>query len=106
MWLGFDFFSIKNDIVFHFQGIESVLWNEDDGIWYDYDLINNKPRPYFVPTNFAPLWTGAFNQADKQQLSIRIMDYINRTGIDLFPGGVPNTLTQSGEQWDYPNVSG
>lgn len=32
------------------------------------------------------------------------MSYINDTGIDLYPGGVPNTLMQSGEQWDYPNV--
>lgn len=57
-----------------------------------------------MPTNFAPLWTGAFNQANKQELSTRIMNYINKTRIDQFPGGVPNTLTQSGEQWDYPNV--
>lgn len=57
-----------------------------------------------MPTNLAPLWTGAFNQAEKEKVSRQVLNYINQTGIDLFPGGVPNTLTQSGEQWDYPNV--
>lgn len=57
-----------------------------------------------MPTNLAPLWTGAFNTAEKELLSKKILKYINQTGIDQFPGGVPNTLLQSGEQWDYPNV--
>lgn len=57
-----------------------------------------------MPTNLAPLWTGAFSHAEKEKVSKQVLNYINQTGIDLFPGGVPNTLTQSGEQWDYPNV--
>lgn len=57
------------------------------------------PRPYFVPTNLSPLWVGAFNTAEKDYIAKRVLDYINSTGIDLFPGGVPNTLVQSGEQW-------
>ncbi|XP_031633665.1 trehalase isoform X3 [Contarinia nasturtii] len=87
-----------------YDAIQGVLWNEEAGAWFDYDLINQKPRPYFVPTNLSPLWTGAFNTAEKELLSKKVLKYINETGIDLFPGGVPNTLIQSGEQWDYPNV--
>lgn len=33
-----------------------------------------------------------------------MLAYIDSVGIDSFPGGVPNSLVQSGEQWDYPNV--
>lgn len=87
-----------------YTAIQAVLWNEEVGSWLDYDLINSKPRNYFVPTNLAPLWTGCFNANDKTHLSRKILKYINETGIDMFPGGVPNTLLQSGEQWDYPNV--
>lgn len=57
-----------------------------------------------MPTNLSPLWAGAYNTAEKELLSKKILKYINQTGIDQFPGGVPNTLLQSGEQWDYPNV--
>lgn len=91
-------------ICVYLQAIQEVLWNEEAGVWLDYDLINQKPRPYFVPTNLAPLWTGAFNTADKERLAVRILNYINQTGVDQFPGGIPNTLVQSGEQWDFPNV--
>ena len=38
-----------------FVAINEVLWDEESGIWLDYDFINNKLRPYFPPTNFAPL---------------------------------------------------
>lgn len=57
-----------------------------------------------MPTNLFPLWAGAFNTAERERISEKVLNYIEKTGIDLFPGGVPNTLTQSGEQWDYPNV--
>lgn len=81
------------------QAIQAVLWNEEDGIWYDYDLMNNKPRPYFTPTNLSPLWCGAYNTAEKEYISERVLEYVNKTGIDKFPGGVPNTFVRSGEQW-------
>ena len=37
---------IRHDIV---QGIEHLLWNEDEGTWFDYDLIHGKQRKYFTP---------------------------------------------------------
>lgn len=80
-----------------------MLWNDKHGIWFDYDLINEKHREYFVPTNLSPLWTGAFNTQDKS-LVPRILNYINSTGINQYPGGIPNTLMDTGEQWDFPNV--
>lgn len=70
----------------------------------DYDLINQKLRPYFTPTNLAPLWTKCFNQSQSQHIASKVLAYINQTRLDDFPGGVPNTLYHSGEQWDYPNV--
>lgn len=87
-----------------YLGIQAVLWNEKVGVWLDYDLINNKSRNYFVPTNLSPLWVGCFNQQQKPRLARQILNYVNDLGLDIYPGGVPNTLVQSGEQWDYPNV--
>lgn len=87
-----------------YLAVQAVLWNEEAGTWLDYDLINEKPRNYFVPTNLSPLWVGCFNTNDKAHIAAKTLAYIKKTGLDLFPGGVPNTLLQSGEQWDYPNV--
>lgn len=87
-----------------YNGIQAVLWNEIAGTWLDYDMINGKSRNYFVPTNLSPLWVGAFNASDKANIANKTLNYIKDLGLDLFPGGVPNTLRQAGEQWDYPNA--
>lgn len=87
-----------------YTGVQAVLWNEEAGTWLDYDMINERPRNYFVVTNLSPLWTGCFNTSDTARLAARTLAYINSTGIDRFPAGVPNTLRASGEQWDYPNA--
>lgn len=80
------------------------MWNEEAGIWYDYDLINQKPRAYFTPSNLSPLIFGCYNTNDKSTLARKILAYIEKAGIDAFPGGVPASLMQTGEQWDYPNA--
>lgn len=88
-----------------YEAVEAVLWNQEDGIWYDYDTINNKPRKYFVPTNLAPLWTMCFDFTKSQDISNSVVDYlVNKTKVDEYPGGVPNTLMHTNEQWDFPNV--
>lgn len=79
---------------FTFKAVNEVLWDEASGTWLDYDLINQKLRPYFTPTNLSPLWTNCFNQSQSQRIAERVLSYINQTGIDNYPGGVPNTLYQ------------
>lgn len=86
------------------QAIDAVLWNEEAGAWLDYDMINNKPRNYFVPTNLSPLWMNCYNASDSQHIADRVLHYITTNGLDNYPGGVPNTLEDTGEQWDFPNV--
>ncbi|XP_032571738.1 trehalase isoform X1 [Drosophila sechellia] len=85
-------------------GIQEVLWNEEAGVWLDYDMINQKPRDYYTPTNLSPLWVKAFNISESEKISASVMAYIERNKLDSFPGGVPNTLSYSGEQWDAPNA--
>lgn len=47
---------------------------------------------------------GCYNTANKSAIARKVLTYIDSTGIDAFPGGVPATLMQTGEQWDYPNA--
>ena len=41
-------------------GIDQVLWNEEDGTYYDYDLTNQQQRKAFFVTNVAPFWAECF----------------------------------------------
>lgn len=86
------------------KAITAVLWNEARGIWLDYDLKNNAPRDFFAVTNFAPLWARAYPIHSTDKISDSLMAYIAEHQLESFPGGVPQTLYNSGEQWDYPNV--
>ncbi|KAM7345157.1 trehalase isoform 5-T9 [Cochliomyia hominivorax] len=94
----------ENKAAYILEAIEAVHWNEEMGVWLDYDLINNKPRPYFVPTNLSPLWAKAYNTSRSNKISASVLKYIAELKLDSYPGGVPNTLEHTGEQWDFPNV--
>lgn len=67
-------------------------------------MINNKPRNYFSPTNLSPLWMKAYKSSDSEKISKSVLKYIETLQLDKYPGGVPNTLQHTGEQWDFPNV--
>lgn len=84
--------------------IAEVLWNDGDGVWYDWDLANGRHRKYFYPSNVAPLWMGAVDKQFIRKNAPRILTWLdNSHGLD-FPGGVPTSLSRSGEQWDFPNA--
>jgi alpha,alpha-trehalase len=89
-----EYFNISNQIL---NAVNEVLWNEQEGAWLDYDMINNKPRPYFVSTNLAPLWMNCYDPSKREHIADRVIDYINRMKLDDYPGGVPTTLYHSGE---------
>lgn len=86
------------------NAIENVLWDETDGIWYDYDIGAQKLRKYFFPSNFAPLWTKSYATHKGPELGKRVLEYLTDNKISNFPGGIPTSLDQSGEQWDFPNA--
>lgn len=87
-----------------YKAVQAVFWHEDVGAWLDWDLLNNQRRDFFVPTNLAPLWTNCFDQNNTVHLSSKVLEYIHRNELDSYPGGVPNSLELTGEQWDFPNV--
>ncbi|KAK7788402.1 hypothetical protein R5R35_005530 [Gryllus longicercus] len=56
--------------------VTALLWNNEEGSWFDYDILNNKQRTFFYASNLAPLWTKCYDES----------------------------LQYSGEQWDFPNA--
>lgn len=86
------------------ESITDVLWHEDVGTWLDYDLVNRKRRNYFSVSNLVPLWTRSYNPDRKAEIIKYSLQYMNKSGALNHDGGVPNTMSQSGEQWDFPNA--
>ncbi|KAK9511962.1 hypothetical protein O3M35_000516 [Rhynocoris fuscipes] len=85
------------------NSIESVLWNKKNGIWFDYDVFNNKPRNYFYLSNLAPLWTESYTFSRQQVLESTLI-YLNRYLMDKYEGGLPASVEYSSEKWDFPNA--
>lgn len=86
------------------KAIEKVLWDEQDGIWYDYDFLDQKSRRLFYPSNVAPLWSSILPEGDIEKFSKRVLTYLKEKEVLDFAGGIPTSLINSGEQWDYPNA--
>lgn len=86
------------------SNIEEVFWNDEEGIWFDYDVSHQKHRNYFYPSNLAPLWMGVVKKEVITNRAPRIIRYLNSTGVLNYTGGVPTSLFSTGEHWDLPNA--
>ncbi|XP_034180752.2 trehalase isoform X2 [Osmia lignaria lignaria] len=84
--------------------IDNVLWNEDEGIWFDYDMSHKVPRKTFYPSNLAPLYTRSYNRNQREKYALSVVKYLKLQTIDSFFGGTPTSLNYTGEQWDFPNA--
>ncbi|KAF2897943.1 hypothetical protein ILUMI_08231 [Ignelater luminosus] len=84
--------------------IKSILWDEEDGIWYDFDSKLLKSRKYFYPSSVAPLWMHCYNQKNGFGLGKRVTKFLESKGIFNYVGGIPTSLEQTGEQWDFPDA--
>lgn len=83
--------------------IYEVLWDEQLGTWFDFDYIRDRARKYFYPTNLSPLWVQA-HHGNIEVIARRTVNYLHASGATLFPGGIPTSMLQTGQQWDFPNV--
>lgn len=86
------------------SAIENVLWDPNDGVWYDYDAEARSPRRHFYPSCATPLWSGAVEAVNAPKYGARLVSYLVSSGALDFPGGIPASILHSGEQWDYPNA--
>ncbi|HEY3823032.1 MAG TPA: trehalase family glycosidase [Bryobacteraceae bacterium] len=75
--------------------MNKLIWNEQDGLYEDYDFVRRRRRRYPFLTTFYPLWAGV---ASKQQAA-RVA-----ANLPLFEraGGLQTSTSESGDQWDAP----
>lgn len=86
------------------SAIENVMWNNEDGVWYDYDALAKAPRKHFYPSCVTPLWSAAIEDYNAPKYADRIVKHLLASGALDFPGGIPASVLHSGEQWDFPNA--
>lgn len=81
------------------QAIHAILWNPDTQIWND-RYLNGTFDERWYPSNFFPFWAGAFEELSTDQVATIIA---NLSDILSYPGGVPVSIYNTGQQWDFPN---
>jgi alpha,alpha-trehalase len=77
------------------ERINRLLWDEQAGLYFDYEFVHKHLRHYPFATTFFPLWAGI---ATPQQAAAVARN------LPLFekPGGLQTSTNVSGNQWDAP----
>uniref|UniRef100_A0A8R1TJI9 Trehalase n=1 Tax=Onchocerca volvulus TaxID=6282 RepID=A0A8R1TJI9_ONCVO len=80
-----------------------IFYNNTEGAWFDYNLRTKSHNLNFYPSIAVPLFGECYqplNQARPQ----KIVNFLNKTGVYDYPGGVPTSLIRdTNQQWDFPN---
>jgi alpha,alpha-trehalase len=75
--------------------INALMWDEKDGLYYDYDAAAKKRRPYPFATTFYPLWAGIADAARAARVRANL-PMLERAG------GLMTSVRETGKQWDAP----
>ncbi|XP_028274674.1 LOW QUALITY PROTEIN: trehalase [Parambassis ranga] len=81
--------------------VEALFWDAERGAWFDINLLTFSNHFEFYPSNLAPVWAQCYSQAEMGEKAVK---YLKGSGALQFPNGVPTSLRESGQQWDYPNA--
>ncbi|AOR23384.1 trehalase family glycosidase [Clostridium taeniosporum] len=76
--------------------MDKYLWNNDYGVYFDFNYIDNKQNLYYSLATFYPLWAGIASSYQSNRIAKSIPLFLHK-------GGMVTSLTKSGHQWDYPN---
>jgi alpha,alpha-trehalase len=75
--------------------INRLMWDERDGLYYDYNFTTKRVRRYPFATTFYPLWAGIATRAQAARLVANLKRFER-------PGGLLTSTNVSGSQWDAP----
>lgn len=75
--------------------INRWLWDERDGLYYDYNFASERVRRYPFLTTFYPLWAGIASPEQAARVVRNLPEFES-------PGGLRTSAFQSGDQWDSP----
>jgi alpha,alpha-trehalase len=75
--------------------VNRLMWDEQGGLYYDYNVRTRRLRRYDFATTFFPLWAGIASPAQAARV---------RGNLERFeaPGGIVTSTEVTGNQWDAP----
>jgi alpha,alpha-trehalase len=77
------------------ERINKLLWDSEDGLYYDYDFEHKRLRKYAFLTTFCPLWAGIATREQAARVAANLPIFEQ-------PGGLQTSTIASGSQWDAP----
>ncbi|XP_047308366.1 probable trehalase [Impatiens glandulifera] len=91
--------------------MNSIFWNEEKGQWFDYWLDGKSSLQGYkwkssqqnmkaFASNFIPLWIEPFHS--DAAMAAKVIKSLKDSGL-VCASGIATTLTNSGQQWDFPN---
>ena len=75
--------------------IQKYLWDERQGLFFDYDFENNQRSTYRYATAFYPLWAGLAT-AEQARAVVKNLSLFEKAG------GIAMSTQGTQAQWDYP----
>ncbi|WP_299119965.1 alpha,alpha-trehalase [uncultured Winogradskyella sp.] len=87
------------------QRMYELMWNEDNGQFFDYNFNTQEQTHFESASNYIPLWTGV-NKKDVKNMVDTLMSQLKEKGgiagtSRAMKAKLPKNAIQ--RQWDYPN---
>ncbi|CDK29804.1 unnamed protein product [Kuraishia capsulata CBS 1993] len=87
------------------ETMDKLMWNEKEGMYFDYNIRTGQPSCYESVTTFWPMWAGLCTKEQAAMLVTKALPRFEELG-----GLAAGTLRSRGEislsrpsrQWDYP----
>ncbi|KAM8927245.1 trehalase [Pelodytes ibericus] len=83
------------------EAVNAVLWDKDVGVWLDYNMDDHSRNNEFFPSNMFPLWAKCFTNQEQVD---RAVTYLENNKAWTYENGLPTSLKNTGQQWDFPNA--
>ncbi len=75
--------------------VNRLLWDERDGLYYDYNFARGELRRYPFVTTFYPLWAGLATPEQARRV-------VSQLHLFERAGGLRTSTSRTGSQWDAP----
>jgi alpha,alpha-trehalase len=75
--------------------ITQYLWNDEQGLFFDFNFQTKRMSKYQYASAFYPLWAGLATRAQAKAVVGNLKTFER-------PGGLPMSTEETGAQWDLP----
>ena len=84
---------------------DNLFWNEQTNLYTDWLLDEQRHSSDYYASTIVPLYM--YSLDDTLNITTRSKSIVNKLrsiGVFEYPGGLPTSLNESGQQWDFPNA--